>query len=285
MYNFYVKTLLLIFMMSLCLLLSPTSISVQAESTYFAQIVNEETYIYSSPSIDENNSEMFLLPKTYFVELLSMANDKYYYAKYKDIYGYVKKDSVQPIVGTPTTPYLTGISFRVFVPSGANLRATPENLGSTNLIHSISFLETNLEYYGTINGEEAITKKGPIWYYCKYYMSNLTYMGYIYAPLCDCLSTINLNNEEVEFMTGELEFEQINKPSGVDGLENLSSTSQSLIIIAVSLPCLLFIYLLFKPSSIAKKESKTNKEARSNSRAKISRLKHSDYFELDDDFN
>ena len=285
MYNFYVKTLLLIFMMSLCMLLPPTKTRVQAETTYFAQIVNEETYIYSSPTLGENNSEIFSLPKTYFVELLSIANDKYYYAKYKDIYGYVKKDSVRPILGTPTTPFLTGISFRVFVPSGATLRATPENLGSTNLIHSIPFLETNLEYYGTINGEEAITKKGYVWYYCKYYMNNLTYMGYIYAPLCDCLSTINLNDEKVEFITGELEFEQINKPDSVDGLENLSSTSQSLIIIAVSLPCLLFIYLLFKPSSIAKKESKTNRTARSNPRAKISRLKHSDYFELDDDFN
>ncbi len=279
------KTLLLILMMSLYLFSTQKEAKALADTTYFAQIVNEETYIYSSPDIGENNSEIFSLPKTYFVELLSIANDTYYHAKYKDIYGYVKKDSVQPIVGTPTTPYLTGISFRVFVPSGANLRATPENLGSTNLIHSIPFLETNLEYYGTINGEEAITKKGSVWYYCKYYMNNLTYMGYVYAPLCDCLSTINLNSEEVEFITGELEFEQINQPSGENGLENLSSTSQSLIIIAVSLPCLLFIYLLFKPSTIARKDSKTNKIARSNPHAKISRLKHSDYFELDDDFN
>lgn len=271
--------------MPLCLFFCPTKVRVQADTTYFAQIVNEETYIYSSPNIDESNSEIFSIPKTYFVELLSIANDKYYYAKYKDIYGYVKKDSVQPIIGTPTTPYLTGISFRVFVPSGANLRATPENLGSTNLIHSIPFLETNLEYYGTINGEEAISKKGSVWYYCKYYMNNLTYMGYIYAPLCDCLSTINLNNEEVEFFAGELVFDQINQPSSTDGLEGLSSTSQSLIIIAVSLPCILFIYLLFKPSSIAKKENKTNRTTSSNPRAKISRLKHSDYFELDDDFN
>ncbi len=255
---------------------------VHADITYFARITSSQTCFYSSP---DNNSAIFFLPETYFVELIGDYDNDFYYAKYNDIYGYVKKGEVKAVKNIPNNPYLVDITFRVFVPSGANLRSTPYNNGSVNLIYSIPFLDTNFAYYGIINGEEAISKKGNIWYYCKYFSNNVVYNGYVYSPLCDSLSPIEKNNEPVEFIDGEIKFDSNNQDSSqINAIENLPQATQTIIIIAISLPCLLFIYLLFKPTMVAESSNNNNKANRKKHKKKISKLRHSDYFELDDDF-
>ena len=83
-------------------------------------------------------------------------------------------------------------------------------------------------------------------------------------------------------MQDEPEFEEeIIQTGTTNGMEGLSSTAQTVIIVAISLPCLLFIYLLFKPTRMAERETaNSNKTASKRQKAgnkpKISRLKHSD---------
>lgn len=256
-----------------------------ASQTYYAQIPKgQEVYLYSTPN-SGLNEKMFILPATYFVELLKNANDDFYYARYNDLYGYVLKNEVKPVKNTPTSPFLININFRVFVPSGANLRSSPYNNGSLNLIYSIPFLDCNLMYYGQTFGEEAISKKGKVWYYCKYFSGNVTYVGYLYAPLCDDLGQIYENTEIVEYID-EIKFEDDTVPTNGDVFKGLSSTATTIIIIAISLPCLLFIYLLFKPTKLVEQttsESTLGSHKKRNTK-KIRRLKNSDYFEMDDDF-
>ena len=116
-------------------------------------------------------------------------------------------------------------------------------------------------------------------------MNNLSYTGYVYAPLTDCMSEIVSNQEVHEFIEGELKFKDDTIINTTNSLESLSSTAQTIIIIAVSLPCLLFIYLLFKPTKMAESSVKSNnKSKRNNQKKKISKLKHYDYYEFDDDF-
>ncbi len=247
--------------------------------------MDSETYLYSSTDNLEA-SQLFILPESYFVELLSNATESLYYARYNDVYGYIKKALVKPVKSEPQMPFLNNVSFRVFVPSGANLRSTPQNLGATNLIYSIPFLETNILYYGKISGEEAISKKGTTWFFCKYYVNNLSYSGYVYSPLCDCLSPISKNEEVVEFISTPLVFEEDITQTSTNKMEGLSQTAQTIIIVAISLPCLLFIYLLFKPTRIIENSSTSSKARgkRQQNKNKISKLRHSDYFEFDDDF-
>ena len=282
--KYLVKVLIVIDI--LFLILTHTTVQTKrtyADITYYAKIINEQTSIYSLP---DDNAELFILPESYYVELISAYNNNYYYAKYRDIYGYVKKKEVKVVNGIPQKPYLIDITFRVFVPSGANLRSTPNNNGSINLIYSIPFLDSNLSYYGIINGEEAISKKGTVWYYCKYFANNISYMGYVYSPLCDSLSAIEKNNESLEYIEGEINFNQDTiEPTQINAIESLPQTLQTIIIIAISLPCLLFIYLLFKPTMVAEEAKRDNtKNSHKKRKKKITRLKHSDYFELHDDF-
>lgn len=254
---------------------------VLADLTYYGKIENLDVAIYSN--VDENE-KIFILPASYFVELLSNANEQFYYARYNDLYGYVKKSEVTPIKGIPTSPFLTNITFRVFVPSGANLRSSPYNNGAANLVYSVPFLDSNFSYYGTIEGEEAISHKGNTWYYCKYFSANIAYAGYIYSPLCDMLSPISNNTEEYEVLDGELKFENEIELTSTNAIEKLSTTAQTLIIIAISLPCLLFIYLLFKPTLLAESKSTSKTSSKSKSKKKkIKRLKHSDYYEFNND--
>ena len=246
--------------------------------------MDDSTYLYSATTSLETCA-IFLLPKTYFVELLSTAENNMYHARYDDVYGYVKKEQVKPVKNIPAEPFLNKISFRVFVPSGANLRTSPYDYGATNLVYSIPFLETNLQYYGTTLGEESISKKGNVWYYCKYYLNNISYSGYIYSPLCDCLSPISTNQEMVEYIQGELAFKnETNVDFATNNMELLPQSTQTIIIILISMPCLFIIYLLFKPTKMldGSTHESSNKVKK---RKKISRLRHSDYFELDDDFN
>lgn len=256
-----------------------------ASKTYYAQIEQGQVvYLYNEP-IDSDTSKLFILPETYFVELLKNANDDFYYARYNDLYGYVLKNQVKPVKNIPINPFLININFRVFVPSGANMRSSPYNNGTLNLVYSVPFLDTNLMYYGTMLGEEAISKKGCIWYYCKYFYGNLTYTGYLYAPLCDELSVISPNTEIVEYIDN-ITFEDESITTSGEVFKGLSSTATTFIVIAISMPCLLFIYLLFKPTKLAEESSSSTNSSskKKRNKKKIKRLKNSDYFEFDDDF-
>lgn len=280
--KFFKSAIIFLFLLSYSLGFVINTTPIFCSQTFYAQIPKDkQVFFYSTPNAQED-SKLFVLPCTYFVELLKNANDTFFYAKYNDIYGYVLKNEVNAVKNVPTSPFLTNINFRVFVPSGANLRSSPYNNGTLNLVYSIPFLDSNLMYYGKAYGEEAISKKGTLWYYCKYFTGNLTYVGYLYAPLCDELTKIDDNTELVEFLDN-FSFEDESITTSGEVFKGLSSTATTLIIIAISLPCLLFIYLLFKPTRLAE-ESANESKSRKRHKSKIKRLKNSDYFELDDDF-
>ena len=261
------------------------------EKTYYGRAISKDIAFYSTPiSSDENI--LFFVPKTYFVKIISDENDIFYKASYmNEIFGYIKKTDMSYIDKTPTTPYANQISFRVFTPSGANLRKTPnESLGATNLITTIPFLETNLLFIGNINGEEAISYKGTTWYYCKYIKDNISNFGYVYSPLCDMLTPIPENTETFEYVLPDFDSTIVGQISDKSDFLTLSSPAQIAIIIGVSLPCIIIIYFLFKPTKISMQTTKNKsnndsvKKKKTKTKKKIKRLKGSDYYELDGDF-
>lgn len=75
----------------------------KADKVIYAKIQEENIFIYSLPSENENN-KLFILPQSYFVKLINEANDQFYYCSYKDINGYVKKSQVVPMSGNSCSP-------------------------------------------------------------------------------------------------------------------------------------------------------------------------------------
>ena len=246
----------------------------------YARVKSGNVKLYKTPaSIEDYSNIHFVIPDTYFVELLNYENDEFFSARYLDCYGYVKISDVQCVVGVPQNPFASKVSFRVFAPNGIELRTSPSQSDGLNIITNINYLETNLQYYGKVTGEEAIVYKGSEWYFCKYIKNGQEQKGYVYSVFCDLLTTISSNSEILEYVdqpTFETE-DTAAQPDGATSISSLPSITQILIIVAVCLPCVLIIYLLFRPTRLT---ARAYENADAKKRKK--RSKHQDYYEYEE---
>lgn len=239
------------------------------------RITKSNVPIYSQPILS-NENVMFYIEPSYFVELLEPENKGFYHVKYMDVEGYIKSENLTFVSGTPLTPYPTNTNFRVFAPSGLHLRTSPhESEGPYNIITTIPYLENNLIYYGKVFGEEAISNKGDLWYYCKYITNEEQFCGFVYSVFCDMLKEIPPNTEQLDITDAPIFDQPSKETNNTDKLSTLSKPAQIVIIALVCLPCLLIVYLLFKPTKITAIESRKKKK-------KIKKLRKSDYYEFDD---
>ncbi len=259
--------------------------SVYADQSYvagspeYARVKSANVKLYrTATEVEDYSNYYFYIPETYFVELLSYENENFFSARYMDIYGYVKISDVQCVSGVPINPFASKISFRVFLPSGIELRSTPSQSDGLNTLSTINFLETNLQYYGSISGEEAIIYKGTDWYFCKYTKGGSEQNGYVYSVFCDLLTSIPPNTEVLEYVS-EPNFQTQSTSGEIKAEENsissLPSTSQILIIVAICIPCIFLIYLIFRPTRItARSYKETSKKGRKN--------RKQDYYEYEE---
>ena len=251
--------------------------AVYAQTTVFARIEKAGVFFFNSP-IDEAAYHVFELPTTYFVELLGKAEDAddlFYSARYLDVCGYVKKTDVAPVQGTPTTPFASEISFRVFALSGLDLKSTPSGDSPFNRIVNVPYLCTNLVFYGKCHGQQLVPEKSDVWYYCKYISGDSTYFGFLYSEFCDNLSQIPTNTEILPAYQGELFVKPPINQTTQSTAPQISDGLKIFVIIAISMPCIFIVYLLFKPTKLVENvDKKPNK--------KIRRLKRSEFYELDD---
>ena len=218
----------------------------ETDEECYARIMFEQVYFYRQPIDDNTNSNIYFeLPKTYFVKLLDRANDNYYVAEYYGIQGYVKRDSVRAISGTPSNPYLTNINFRIYADQSRDMRSYPaidNSLGDQ--VTYIPLYNKNIEYLGPIKGQELILNRTNIWYYCKY-TADKDYYGYIYSDFCDEMSPIYENNEQVTYITNPtFVTEQTNSPTITD------SKLLGIIIAIMAVPTIAFIFLVMRGKHI-----------------------------------
>lgn len=283
------KILFICLIIFLCLVILPLKMdskiyaeNYSAGNPQYARVKGSNVKLYKTPAaVDDYSNTYFTIPESYFVELLAYENEEYFSARYLDCYGYVKISDVQCVAGIPQNPFVTKASFRVFAPNGLELRSSPSQSDGLNVVSNINYLETNLQYYGKIDGEEAIVYKGSEWYYCKYTKNGQEQKGYVYSVFCDLLSTISTNTEILEYVS-EPTFETEETSGTVDtstSISSLPSTTQVLIIVAVCVPCILIIYLLFRPTKIT---ARAYQNAEENSSKRKKRNRKQDYYELDE---
>lgn len=280
------KNLLFIgFFLLLSIILTPNYFLLNCDNIYadnklqYAKIVGSNVKLYRTTSGSEDISNIFFtIPKSYYVLLRPCDNDDYYSATYIDEEGFVKKNEIQCVKGIPSKPFADNISFRVFIPSGVDMRSSPIQSEGINHIASIQYLETNLKFYGIIDGEQVISHRSSEWYYAKYYKNGSYEKGYIYSVFCDLLTDIPENLEMLEYID-EADFDIKQTTANVateSEFSSLPSITQIIIIVAVSLPCIFIIYLLFKPTKIT---SRMIENAELKSKKKPRKIKRKDYYE------
>ena len=212
--------------------------------------------VYKTPNEDDSIANIYFeLPKTYFVELLSKSGN-FYEAKYIDFIGYVKKDCVQAVASTPINPYLKNITFRVYSELSQNIWSSPTTQEGSNILTQMPHLTKNISYIGKINGECLIEGRTNVWFYCKYTKANLDYYGYVYSDFCDETTQINNNMEEVTY---------INNPTFeayIEATNTIPKNSNTIGVIVgiLSIPALIFVFMILKSSKILNQEKVKRKE-------------------------
>lgn len=246
--------MLITFLLILTLMFSCVTPVTFASASYtltnytYAQVRADTTSLYKTPS---ESDVLFYLPNSYFVMLLSNYNNKFYKVQYRDTTGYVLKSSVTPIRETPQTPYLTDVTFWVFSNDGNQLREKPTK--NSTVLRTVELLN-NIDYYGIITGDELVKNRGTTWYYCKY---NGTF-GYLYAGLCDNLTLITSNTENVTVNASPFPSDDTDY---LYNLVNLTSSLKILLIVLVTLPSGIIIWLLFRKTKTKPFKKPTQKTA------------------------
>ena len=246
---------MILLILSLLFQTQQVSVSAVEQEKIYARIMFEQVYLYKTPT-NNNTSEnvYFELPRTYFVELLKLEGE-FYQAKYMSLIGYVKKDSVQAVLGTPINPFLNNITFRVYADLSETIWSTPSI--NSNKITTIPHLTKNIYYYGKIQGERLIEGRTNIWFFCKYSTPESEYYGYVYSDFCDDIPTFTNNTETLNYINNptfnvntEQEINTIPKQSNLVGV----------IVGILSIPAIIFVLLIMNSTRIFNKEKTKSQE-------------------------
>ena len=225
--------------------------SSKADEIIYYRITGENTLLYRTPleSIEPSNV-YFVLPTTYFVRFNSTFDEKFLNVTYRDFTGYVLADNVERVYSTPTTPYLTNVTFGVQGVANLVIRSEPNT--SSEYLGTIPFNATSIEYFGQIEGEQTNEELSNIWYFCRYtsYEQGIL-TGYVYAPLTANLSEIVPNTEVVDTEPSQ------STNGGTVLAPELQSGANIWLIVGLTIPAIILLLLVFRPDKRKKKKAAT----------------------------
>ena len=211
----------------------------KASEPIYYRVISENTVLYRTPlESNESSNVYFYLPTTYFVLFNSTFDEQFLNVTYKDFTGYVLASDVQRIYSTPQTPYAPTQNFSVQGVANLVMRNEPTTNG--DYIGTIPFNATEIEYFGSIAGEQSNSQLSDIWYFCRYVSFEQGVLtGYVYAPLTKDLTEISPNYEEVETEpSASVNTDTIIAPE-------LQTGSNILLILGLSIPAIILLILVF----------------------------------------
>lgn len=243
-----------IILMLISIFPKPMSITTTPK-VWYARIMDENVCFYKSPLNNTTSNIYFILESSYFVKLIDEAGADFYKAEYRDLVGYVKKNEVKTIKSTPNTPYLENVNFRVYSPISQYMRSSPSiNDGSSSQVYFLPNYSMDSDYYGKIYGESAIIDRTNVWYFCKY-TADKEYFGYIYSDGVDKLTNFPKNNEICEYVAAP-DFSMTESVATTKSPILVNSKKFRYLILIVSIPVAIFIFMILKSNIILKLQKK-----------------------------
>ncbi len=219
--------------------------AVESYSVDYFRVTEEETMLYRTASEDNTTANLFFnLPQSYFVQSLG-SEGEFYKVNYAGVIGFVLKDAVTAVYGTPSKPFADA-TFKINGVASAVIRSSP---GVHGTYLGLLPCDTEIEFLGELEGEEAMPGLGKRWFFARFIsFEQGVLVGYVYAPLTQELTAIPENLEVLDTTT----------PTGVDpeGIfsPELLKVENLLLIGILSLGALILLVLLFKPHRRSKKE-------------------------------
>ncbi len=167
-----------------CTIANAKAIENTATSSRFREILTD-TPLFKTTSDDDGNLSgiYFLLPKTYYVEIVkscTLDSGKIgFKVNYGDFSGFVRAESLSEEPSTISTTQI-GTTITLYSDAGTYIRSTPEI--SNNRIRIIPQGTTDIIYIGSIIGDTPSDGTGNLWYMVEYNFGDTsTLLGYIYS--------------------------------------------------------------------------------------------------------
>lgn len=238
-----------VFLLFAMLSILPINTTSHAPKTWYGRVF-ETAYFYSLP---QDDSKMFVVETSYFVQLTGDYNHTFYSAKYMGINGFVKKIDVQVTSSNISKPFLEDIYFRVYLSQSQTMYSAPNS--ASEIIKEIPIYAKNVNFIGRIDGQTLIKERSNEWYYCKFSLDK-TYYGYVYSEGIDQMTKINKNVEECEYV----EYADFSTPSTQLSVVPQDSQSYNFVVIFVIVAVGIFVVLIIKGKTILEGKGKKNKE-------------------------
>ena len=228
--------------------------SFASESTY-AKVLSE-CNLYKTQSLnDELSNIYFIIPKTYFVKILSDDLSNCYKVQYDKYVGYVKTSSVEIVNFIPKVKTLSGVTCDIKTSSGTQIWNSPTT--ESKILTTINAGTKNINYIATTHGSIPSGGTNDVWFYVMFTPaenSTNVYEGYIYANNTTNLSKILPNNEV------EINLTQDNEKQTTTGV---STGLKTVLIALISIPLILFFALaLYKSIKIISKNTNKKKNCK-----------------------
>lgn len=207
----------------------------------YARITNSHTYLYRTASRNTDTKNIIcVMENTYYVEILLIYDEDFYKVNYNGVSGYVLRQDVKRVKDVPTHPYPSGVEM-VTINNNSYLRTSPNK--SNNSLTIVPSNCSKLNYIGKIYGEQVDDFRQNLWYYVEYQ----GVYGYIYSEYIRSISSIYPNVEELSYVNDN-DFDDIINP--------LSNSTCILIIVGMSVPILIIMYMIYKKPRRSKSKFK-----------------------------
>lgn len=226
-----------------------------ASEVVYYRVIDDNTYLYKTSALDDaQNNAYFKLPNTYFVKVINQIDENTAKVLYDDIEGFVNTSAMQKCYSTPTTPYPQDLTLNIL--DVCNVVMYQSASQESAYVGVIPFNASNIKYFGSIQGTEAVENMGSVWHYVKYtsFEQGVLY-GYVYAPLTNNLSLISANTESIIFEDPDT----INASTTPISAEEFKNSDSLFIIVGLLILAVILLYLLFKPNR--KQKAKTREVA------------------------
>lgn len=209
------------------------AVPTNTSSEQYAKIIEQNCHLFKTPTKNYHYSNvMFMLEKSYFVIVINEEKD-FYYVCYDNLKGYILKSTAELINEVPKSAFLTNITLNIS--NSCFMYSSPEVSENSKLKELPK--NTTLNYIGKINGSTENLHGTNLWYYCKITENDNDLYGYVCSDNTNNLSSINENTE--------ITTTKISKTSENNFLY-LNTTTSNLIILLISLPTILVVFLLIK---------------------------------------
>lgn len=235
--------------------------SASIEKPLYAKIQTSDCVLYEMP---QHTSPICTLRKTFFVQVEEKFGD-FYKVNYNGISGYVAKNKVSLMDGTPNNKYFSA-TVKLFSPTYPLYEKPSESSSEVTTLSR----ENVMTYYGYIQGQTAANSNNNIWYYLSVNQGGKTLYGYVFSQ------AVAGENPEANSQDNTENFPVIDESIFTDYSASFSSLSvgtKIMLVIAISVPSLLILYFLIKPNKIAQSPKKKTKKHK---------IQHGDYFEFDE---